>query len=193
MKKHFSKTQFMGMLLIIFGFGLFLDMILGHFEPGGLIFAFIMIMFRIHYRKKNRYVRGNVFLFVGGIVFLFFLFSSAAFVLVVFACLALIGYQLIQQGHQQKAMKVEIKEKGYIDEEKQIYRTEPYIKNMFVGNVRMMDHIYEIEDINVQYGACDVEIDLTTAMIPERGKRLLLFGASLVIFVYMYHMILNCF
>ncbi|MGR5997586.1 hypothetical protein ACT7DF_20360 [Bacillus cereus] len=40
MKKHFSKTQLMGMLLIIFGFGLFLDMILGHFEPGGLIFAF---------------------------------------------------------------------------------------------------------------------------------------------------------
>ena len=38
---------------------------------------------------------------------------------------------------------------------------------MFVGNVRMMDHIYELEDINVQYGACDVEIDLTTAMIPE--------------------------
>jgi len=110
MKKHFSKTQLMGMLLIIFGFGLFLDMILGHFEPGGLIFAFIMLMFGRHYRKKNRYVRGNVFLFVGGIVFLFFLFSSAAFVLVVFACLALIGYQLIQQGHQQKAMKVEIKD-----------------------------------------------------------------------------------
>lgn len=64
-------------------------------------------------------------------------------------------------------MKVEIKEKGIIDEEKQIYRTEPYLKNMFVGNVRMMDHIYELEDINVQYGACDVEIDLTTAMIPE--------------------------
>lgn len=74
---------------------------------------------------------------------------------------------MIQQGHQQKAMKVEIKEKGMIDEEKQIYRTEPYLKNMFVGNVRMMDHIYELEDINVQYGACDVEIDLTTAMIPE--------------------------
>ncbi len=69
MKKHFSKTQLMGMLLIIFGFGLFLDMILGHFEPGGLIFAFIMLMFGRHYRKKNRYVRGNVFLFVGGIVF----------------------------------------------------------------------------------------------------------------------------
>lgn len=64
-------------------------------------------------------------------------------------------------------MKVEIKEEGIIDEAKQIYRTEPYLKNMFVGNVRMMDHIYELEDINVQYGACDVEIDLTTAMIPE--------------------------
>ena len=101
MKKHFSKTQLMGMLLIIFGFGLFLDMILGHFERWSH-FAFIMLMFGRHYRKKNRYVRGNVFLFVGGIVFLFFLFSSAAFVLVVFACLALIGYQLIQQGHQQK-------------------------------------------------------------------------------------------
>ncbi|KFM98844.1 transporter [Bacillus clarus] len=166
MKKQFSKTQLMGMLLIIFGFGLFLDMILGHFEPGALIFAFVMIMFGRHYRKKNRYVRGNVFLFVGGIVFLFFLFSSAAFVLVVFAYLALIGYQLIQ-GNQQKPMQVEIKEKGYINEEKRIYRTEPYLKNMLVGNVRMMDHIYELEDINVQYGACDIEIDLTTAMIPE--------------------------
>ena len=52
MKKHFSKTQLMGMLLIIFGFGLFLDMILGHFEPGGLIFAFVMLMFGRHYRKR---------------------------------------------------------------------------------------------------------------------------------------------
>ena len=39
----------------------FLDMILGHFEPGGLIFAFIMIMFGRHYRKKNRYVREMYF------------------------------------------------------------------------------------------------------------------------------------
>ncbi len=79
--------------------------------------------------KKNRYVRGNVFFICWWYrIFYFFLFSSAAFVLVVFACLALIGYQLIQQGHQQKAMKVEIKEKGIIDEEKQIYRTETYLK-----------------------------------------------------------------
>ena len=41
-------------------------------------------------------------------------------------------------------MKVEIKEKGIIDEEKQIYRTETYLKNMFVGNVRMMDHIMNL-------------------------------------------------
>ncbi|EMA6342039.1 cell wall-active antibiotics response protein LiaF [Bacillus cytotoxicus] len=167
MKQQFSKTQFVGMLLIIFGFGLFIDMISGRFEPGGLIFAFIMIMFGRHYRKKNRYVRGNVFLFIGGLVFLFFLFSSAAFVLVVFACLAFIGYRLIQGQQKQQAVQVQIKEKGYIDEDKPIYRSEPYLKNMMVGNVRMMDHIYELEDINVQYGVCDVEMDLTTAMIPE--------------------------
>ncbi|WP_020060188.1 cell wall-active antibiotics response protein LiaF [Bacillus sp. 123MFChir2] len=167
MKKQFSKTQLLGMLLVIFAFGLFLDMILGHFEPGALIFAFIMIMFGRHYRKKNRYVRGNVCLFVGGLVFLFFLFSSAAFVLVLFACLAFIGYQLMQGQQKTKAVQVEIKEKEYINEEKPIYRTEPYIKNIMVGNVRIMDHIYELEDVNIQYGVGDVEIDLTTAMIPE--------------------------
>jgi lia operon protein LiaF len=167
MKKQFSKTQFVGMLLIIFGFGLVLDMILGHFEPGALIFAFIMIMFGRNYRKKSRYVRGNVLLFVGGLIFVFFLFSSAAFVLVLFACLAFVGYQLIQGQQKSKMVQVEIKEKGYINEEKQIYRTEPYLKNIMVGNVRIMDHIYELEDINVQYGIGDVEIDLTTAMIPE--------------------------
>ncbi|MCM3734696.1 cell wall-active antibiotics response protein LiaF [Bacillus cytotoxicus] len=167
MKKQFSKTQLLGMLLIIFGFGLFLDMILGHFEPGALIFAFIMIMFGRHYRKKNRYVRGNVCLFVGGLVFLFFLFSSAAFVLVLFASLAFIGYQLIQSQQKTKSVQVEIKEEEYINEEKQIYRTEPYIKNIMVGNVRIMDHIYELEDVNIQYGVGDVEIDLTTAIIPE--------------------------
>ena len=142
-------------------------MILGHFEPGGLIFAFIMLMFGRHYRKKNRYVRGNVFLFVGGIVFLFFLFSSAK-ICSCRICLFSFNWLSIDSTRASaKAMKVEIKEKGIIDEEKQIYRTETYLKNMFVGNVRMMDHIYELEDINVQYGACDVEIDLTTAMIPE--------------------------
>ena len=76
-------------------------MILGHFEPGGLILHLLCLCLEGIIVKESL-CTGNVFLFVGGIVFLFFLFSSAAFVLVVFACLALIGYQLIQQGHQQK-------------------------------------------------------------------------------------------
>ncbi|MDR4288006.1 transporter, partial [Bacillus thuringiensis] len=86
-----------------------------------LIFSFIMLLFGRPSLKKHLYVRGHVFLFVGGLLFLFFFFSSAAFVLFVFACLALFGYQLIQQGHQQNAMKVEFKEKGIIYEKKNIY------------------------------------------------------------------------
>ena len=86
-------------------------MILGHFEPGGLIFAFIMLMFGRHYRKKNRYVRGNVFLFVGGIVFLFFLFSSK--ICSCRICLFSFNWLSIDSTRASaKAMKVEIKEKG---------------------------------------------------------------------------------
>lgn len=82
----------MGMFFIIFGFGFFFDMIFGYFELGGFIFVFIMFMFGRYYCKKNCYVWGNVFLFVGGIVFLFFLFLLVVFVFVVFVCLVLIGY-----------------------------------------------------------------------------------------------------
>ena len=85
-------------------------MILGHFEPGGLILHLLCLCLE-DIIVKRIVMYGKCILFIGGIVFLFFLFSSAAFVLVVFACLVLIGYQLIQQGHKQKAMKVEIKRK----------------------------------------------------------------------------------
>lgn len=164
MRKQYSKIQLLGILLILFAVGLFIDMIFGDFEPGALIFAFIMILIGRNYRKKKRHVRGNVFLFVGIITFFFFLFSSAAFVLVICACLAFLGYQLLQGHGKPKVVQVKTKEESG---EKTIYRTQPYIKNMMVGNLRMIDCVYELEDINIQYGLGDVEIDLTTAMIPE--------------------------
>ena len=144
-------------------------MILGHFEPGGLIFAFIMLMFGRHYRKRIVMYGEMYFICWWYRIFIFLIFISS--ICSCRICLFSFNWLSIDSTRASaKAMKVEIKEKGIIDEEKQIYRTETYLKNMFVGNVRMMDHIYELEDINVQYGACDVEIDLTTAMIPE-GKR----------------------
>lgn len=106
----------------------------------------------------------------------FYLLGDCFFILPVFisglraSCICLHSFYWLStysRTAETKTIQVEIKEKGYIDEEKQIYRTEPYLKNIMVGNIRMMDHIYELEDINVQYGVGDVEIDLTTAMIPE--------------------------
>ena len=77
-------------------------MILGHFEPGGLIFAFIMLMFGRHYRKRI-VMYGEMYFYLLVVSYFYFsYFHQQRFVLVVFACLALIGYQLIQQGHQQK-------------------------------------------------------------------------------------------
>ena len=141
-------------------------MILGHFEPGGLILHLLCLCLEGIIVKESLCTGKCIFICWWYRIFIFLIFISG--ICSCRICLFSFNWLSIDSTRASaKAMKVEIKEKGIIDEEKQIYRTETYLKNMFVGNVRMMDHIYELEDINVQYGACDVEIDLTTAMIPE--------------------------
>ncbi|WP_369900429.1 cell wall-active antibiotics response protein LiaF [Bacillus manliponensis] len=174
MMKDYSKIQLLGILLILFAVGLFIDMIIGNFAPGTLIFAFVLILIGRKYRKKKRHVRGNVFLFAGALIFFFSLFASAAFALVIFACLAFFGYQLFTGKENPKVVQVEMKEES---EAKQVYCTQPYIKNMMIGSLRMIDCVYELEDINIQYGIGDVEIDLTTAMIPEGETVVVIRGA----------------
>ena len=144
-------------------------MILGHFEPGGLILHLLCLCLE-GIIVKRIVMYGEMYFYLLVVSYFYFSYFHQR-ICSCRICLFSFNWLSIDSTRASaKAMKVEIKEKGIIDEEKQIYRTETYLKNMFVGNVRMMDHIYELEDINVQYGACDVEIDLTTAMIPE-GKR----------------------
>ncbi|MBO9128330.1 cell wall-active antibiotics response protein LiaF [Bacillus sp. 165] len=173
MKKQFSKTEMMGFLAVIFGIGIIIDIVTGRFEPMALVFAFVMIMIGRYFRDKGKTVRGNVFIIIGVLVVCISVFSSVAFQLVLVAIIGYVGYQLYISKQQPTMISVKIKESI---KEKSIVEEQPFMSNFLVGNHRIIDQIYELQDVNIRYGLGDVQIDFTMAMIPEGETVIVLHG-----------------
>lgn len=175
LKRPFSKTQLIGALAIIFGIGMLIDILMHRFEPVALIFSVVILMLGQHFRKKGKRVRGNIFLIIGILALIANVFSSIAFQLVLVAVLIYIGYDLIASSQKPPILQVETKESV---QNRRIVRCQPFLKNMPIGNYRVMDSIYELHDINIRYGLGDVQIDLTTAMIPEGETVIVIHGIA---------------
>ncbi|WP_028400409.1 cell wall-active antibiotics response protein LiaF [Ectobacillus panaciterrae] len=173
MKRPFSKTQIIGILATIFAIGMLIDIVLHRFEPVALVFSVVLIMLGHHLRKKGKKVRGNVFFLIGVFTLIANIFSSVAFQLVFVTILIYIGYGLITSGQRPSVLRPELQEN---DQGKRIVQCQPFLKNLFVGNYRVADSIYELHDINIRYGLGDVKIDLTTAMIPEGETVIIIHG-----------------
>ncbi len=52
----------------------------------------------------------------------------------------------------------------------------PSFGGSLVGNLRLINHQFDLEGLNISYGACDVKIDLSKAIIPE-GETTLVISA----------------
>ncbi|MFD3446189.1 cell wall-active antibiotics response protein LiaF [Microbacteriaceae bacterium 4G12] len=173
MKRQFSKTELTGILAIIFGIGILIDIIAHRFEPVALVFSIGMIIFGRNLRKKGKKVQSNILLVGGFFILIINLFSSAAFQLLFVSILFYIGYQLWLSKQEPTTVQIETKES---EGTKPVICSQPFLKNMFIGNHRIMNHIYQLDDINIWYGVGDVHIDFTMAMIPEGETVIIIHG-----------------
>jgi len=173
LKRTYTKTEAVGMITIIFGIGLCFDIIIHGFRFV-LIFIPIALLLIGHNQRKKGQLIGTILIAIGAVIVTGIVLVSIAFQLVIVSLLIYYGYHLYtSKAHPQDLnLKTEPSSKS----EKDFIKVEPFFKNMFFGEMRSLDDVYELDDINIQYGFGDVHLDLSYAMISEGETVILIRG-----------------
>lgn len=185
LKDIHTKTEIVGLVTVVFGIGLGLDILTNNKSHGfhlfsngfpfSIIFPILLLYIGQKQRKKGKSVAGNIFLLMGLLMLAGTILTSAAFQLVMIALLIYYGYHLYKSSSRRKKVNVEVQPSSS-EETKEFIQVEPYFKNMVVGEMRNIGETYELDDIDIQYGFGDVHIDLSNTMIPEGETVILIRG-----------------
>ncbi|MBS4177284.1 cell wall-active antibiotics response protein LiaF [Lederbergia citrea] len=158
--KKMSKTSLIGWFMLITAIGMGLEILLNWrlFIPL-LIGCFLIYKGKIS--SKNR----NVYLIIGLSLLAIPILSSAFLKFFIFAAVI---YGLIEYSKSKKqAQKIIVETIEPEPKSSQIKKKRPFIKNMFVGSQRVVNEVFEWDDINIQCGFGDTVIDLGMTMLPQ--------------------------
>ncbi|MCP8968679.1 cell wall-active antibiotics response protein LiaF [Ectobacillus ponti] len=172
MKRSLSHTEIVSAGLVILGIGVLADLITGRFSPPALLFAAALLLLGRHYRRRRKMARGNMLLLIGMLTLAGQLFSSVAFQLLLAAVLLYGGVELLRS--RRRPLSISLQPASPAGS--RLVRKQPFLRNFLIGTHRVMDRIYELQDWNIRYGIGDVEVDLSTAMIPEGETVLVIHG-----------------
>lgn len=176
LNRQYTKTEALGMMIIIFTIGTCLDVILGHSNLFLIVFSICLVIVGHQQRKKGKPLSGNIFLSIG-VIFLFGTFLiSIAFYLMLAAVAIYYGYHLFKSSAHPEKVEVKIAPEVFEFEKKAYVKIEPFFKNMLVGKMRHLEDVYELDDINIQFGLGDIYIDLSNTMIPVGETVILIRG-----------------
>ncbi|MBC1520630.1 cell wall-active antibiotics response protein LiaF [Listeria aquatica] len=156
MKKIESSVLFLFIVIVALGIGLemlFRWQLLVVFALG-IIFLYTSRKAGISKKKQ----RNRLFLAAVFILLAVLLTTSFKIGIVIFGIFAIFHY--INRKRAPELLMVETKEPGKID------RVNHFIKNQWFGNQRVLDVVYEWEDINIQTGIGDTIIDLGNTVLP---------------------------
>lgn len=159
MKKIFS-TENIGYWFIIAAFGIVLEL---GIKVGPLITLFIAAVM-IYFGAKRKSSRVGVILkIVGILMILITIMHSIVFKLALFFSIMFFFVQAINRKKQAQTIHVEITEST---PKPKIMKKEPFFKNFMFGSQKVLNHVYELDDINIQTGIGDTVIDLGMTMLP---------------------------
>ncbi|MHC5252027.1 cell wall-active antibiotics response protein LiaF [Listeria kieliensis] len=156
MKKIESSVLFLFIVIVALGIGL--EML---FRWQLLVIFALGIIFLYTSRKagvSKKQQRNRLFLAAVFILLAVLLTTSFKIGVVIFGIFAIFHY--INRKRAPELLMVETKEPGKID------RVNHFIKNQWFGNQRVLDVVYEWEDINIQTGIGDTIIDLGNTVLP---------------------------
>lgn len=146
------------MLIMAVGMGLELFFNLRIFIP--LLVGIFLIYSSIRTGKKGR---KNVYLIIGISLIAIAILSSTFFK---FFIIAAVIYILIQYSKNKKEPQKIIVETMAPDPKPSYRKRTPFITNRFTGNKRIVNEVFEWDDINIQCGFGDTVIDLGMTMLP---------------------------
>lgn len=159
-----SRNILIGIIIIAIGVSIFfktigLDIHLGVFI-GPLIFFLLGIIF---YRKQNRFL-SILFLGIG----LFTLFDNVFDIniggIIVGFIFIFFGYRLLKGKKKEEAS---IEASRDFEQTCEPNVTSPHFRSSFIGDIRLLNNRFELEDMTIRNGIGDVKIDLSKAIISE--------------------------
>nr|WP_263323200.1 cell wall-active antibiotics response protein LiaF [Neobacillus sp. Marseille-Q6967] len=160
-----KKNDYTSWLVIIGVVVLLLEIL---FFNSGLIFSLLFSGGLIYLGRKKAGKKTGKFLFFAGIAFL--LISVFSMLTFRFLLLAILLHFIINYFHTKKdpnKIAVQLKETEHVQQTETLIQTKPLIENIFLGQQKTPENVYEWNDINIQSGIGDTMIDLSNTVLPE--------------------------
>lgn len=172
LKRPKSKSELAGIIALLISIGFIADIFLsGGINIIGIAFSIGLILLGRHYKQKDK-KKGNILFILGIFFFVMCMLGSYAFQFILVATVAYVGYELYTSKEKPKKVDLFIEPSS----NHKLERVEPFVNNMLIGHIRMIDYVYELQDINIHYGMGDVHIDLSLTVLPEGETVILIRG-----------------
>ncbi|PKR86896.1 cell wall-active antibiotics response protein LiaF [Heyndrickxia camelliae] len=159
MKKLFEHTS-LSWIIIVAIIGILFEISFRTDSLFGLAFAAILIYFA---NKKSGTTTGMICLIVGISIAVIIVISTFFFKFILFCLLIFYFFKYRKKKKLAKTIKVETIEPL---SERKMYRKQPFITNKLFGSQKVVNHVFEWDDINIQTGIGDTVIDLSMTMLP---------------------------
>ncbi|WP_042357006.1 cell wall-active antibiotics response protein LiaF [Bacillus rubiinfantis] len=154
--------------LVVFGIVILLLEIL--FFNKGLIFSLFVAGGMIYLGRKKKKKALGKWLFYGGIIFLVInVFNMMTFKFLLLAIVLHIFIQFLNTKKQPTTITPDLNKTEEVPREETLIQTKPLFENMFLGQQKTPQGVYEWKDVNIQTGIGDTMIDLSYTMLP-RGE-----------------------
>ncbi|MBO0960657.1 cell wall-active antibiotics response protein [Neobacillus sp. MM2021_6] len=160
-----EKNDYIGWLVIVGIVILLLEIL---FFNRGLIFSLFISGGMIYLGRKKTGRRLGKLLFIGGIIF--FVLSIVNMMTFKFLLLAILLHffiQFLSSKKQPKKISPEIVTPEPAQQDETLIKSEPLFGNIFIGQQKTPDTVYDWKDVNIQTGIGDTIIDLSLTMLPK--------------------------
>lgn len=163
-----SKESIFGWIILIFIVGLLLELLL---NLGRLIPLGIGIYFVYHQLKNNK--NDSAIFMIGMALIVLTLFTTNIFIIAICAMVAYGFYYYVLSNKKPRTILVETIPPS---EQERYFVKKPFFTNKFWSYNQETTEIYEWDDINIQCGFGETEVDLGMTVLPQGESTVIVRG-----------------
>ncbi|TYS67163.1 cell wall-active antibiotics response protein [Sutcliffiella horikoshii] len=156
------KSDYLSFIIVVASLIFLLEIL---FFNTGLIFSFLFSGFLMYIGKKKwHWLIGKALFVIGVLSITFTVFNMMTFNFLILATVLYFLYKFLQAKKHPVEMQPSIMPK----QEEQVVRNEQkWFTNKLFGGQKTPDHSYTWDDVNIQCGISDTQIDLSYTVLPK--------------------------
>lgn len=158
--KKYLNTDMVRWILLIIGIGIVIELTI-LVNPFSVLFAIVTIYIGLKLRPK---FWGTILLVIGIITAIGIILNLKILKLAIILLLLTFFYHYYWKT-KENPREIHVKTTLQTEHEA-IIKKQPFIQNALFGGKKLGDHVYEMDDINIQTGFGDTIIDLSMTMLP---------------------------